>query len=468
MTRSVAIAGAGITGLTAAFALQQRGIPVVLYEASTRAGGMIDTSLRGGFMAELGPNTIMTNSAAVPELVRNLGLESRRMLPSATATTRYIVRKGRPVRVPTSLSTALGTPLLSLPAKVRVLAEPFIGRSANPDESLASFVRRRLGGEFLDYLIDPFVAGVYAGDPERLSIVHALPKMAALEQRWGSLMTGAIRGAKERRERNAPIANEPRMFSFDRGLRVLTDTLSERVGSAIRLDCPVRGIERVEDGWRVNSPAGAEVHSALLLSSPAYRLGALETDEDLAAPLKSFRQVYYPPIARLAFGFRRSQIAHPLDGFGALVPSKERMNILGVLFSSSMFENRAPEGHVLLTAFSGGARDAHLMNQDAGQIEQRALDDLRTMLGITGGPVFSDVVMLRHSIPQYNVGYGAVKELIARLEARHSGLFFCGNFCQGISVSDCIAAGTAAAERAETFTSTSASARSRAFEVTHA
>jgi protoporphyrinogen/coproporphyrinogen III oxidase len=451
LTKPVAIVGAGITGLTAAFYLQQRGIQVALYEASERTGGMIQSSTHGGFLTELGPNTIMTNSVEVPRLVRDLGLESRRVLPSPSATTRYIVRDGQPVRVPQSLSGAIGTGLLSLRAKLRVLAEPFIARSSASDESLADFVRRRLGGEFLDYLIDPFVAGVYAGDPEQLSIVHALPKMAALEQGYGSLVKGAVLGAKERRERNAPIASEPRMFSFDGGLRVLTDALTSRLNNAIRFCCPVQSIRQTEYGWSIDSPAGRASYGAVLFCSPAHRFPALDTNSTLAGELRNFTRVYYPPIARMAFGFHRSQVAHPLDGFGALVPRRELMSILGVLFSSSMFANRAPQDHVLLTVYAGGARNPELLHQSAEQITQAALDDLRRLLGITGTPVFADIVKMDRSIPQYNVGYGAVKQLIERIEARSPGLCFAGNFCQGISVSDCIAGGVAAADKVARF-----------------
>ncbi len=460
----VAVIGAGITGLTAAFYLQQRGIPVVLYEASHRTGGMIHTTSDGGFLTELGPNTIMTNSVAVPRLMRDLGLESRRLLPSPSASTRYIVRKGRLVRVPQSFPGALGTSLLSFSAKLRVFAEPFIPKTSRSDESLAAFVRRRLGAEFLDYLIDPFVAGVYAGDPEHLSIVHALPKMAALENRYGSLIKGAVLGGKERRERNAPLKSEPRMFSLDGGLRVLTDTLTSQLNGLILLACPVKGIRRDGTGWRIDSPAGPRSYSSVLFCSPAHRFPSLDAAPELAAQLTRFEQVYYPPIARLAFGFRRSQVAHPLDGFGALVPRKERMNILGVLFSSSMFENRAPRDHVLVTAFAGGARDPKLLHESAEQIAHLALGDLRTLLGITGSPVFSDVVKMDRSIPQYNLGYGAVKDLIQRIETRSPGLYFSGNFFQGISVSDCIAAGSEAADKVAAFAATAAAIP----EVSHA
>lgn len=442
MSGSVAIIGGGISGLTATHWLQQSGIPVVVYEASRRAGGVIQTQVRDGFMVELGPNTIMTNSPAVPRLVSELGLLPDRLLPSPSANTRYIVRGGRPVKVPMSAGSAIGTPLLSFPAKLRVLAEPFIGRSEKTDESIASFVRRRLGGEFLEYLIDPFIAGVYAGDPEQLSLAHALPKMSALEQGYGSLIKGAIFGAKERKARNAAIAGEPRMFSFGSGLGVLTEALVGRLGNALRLGSPVHQIRRTGDGnWAI----GSESHAAVLVCAPAHRL------PELAPEFKEFEQVYYPPVARIAFGFKRSQVKHPLDGFGVLAPALERRNVLGVLFSSSMFPNRAPQDHVLLTVFAGGARDMRILHQSTGEIARMALEDVRSLLGISGSPVFEDVVKIERSIPQYNVGYGAVKRRIAMLEAQSPGLFFSGSFNNGISVSDCIAGGAAAAERVAAF-----------------
>lgn len=448
----VAIVGAGISGLTAGFCLRQRGVPVVIYEASDRAGGMIDSACHGGYLTEYGPNTIMTNSVAVPALIRDLSLESRRLLPSPASDTRYIVRGGRLVPLPQSLAGAIGTGLLSLSAKLRVLGEPFVPKASQADESLAGFVRRRLGGEFLDYLIDPFVAGVFAGDPAQLSVQHAFPKMAALEDQYGSLIKGAFLGAKERRRRNAPLKSEPRMFSFDGGLRVLTDTLTDRLNGAIRLKCPVEGIERGpvaggESCWSLYSPAGRESYRSVLFCSPAHQFPALETGPDLTRELRSFRQVYYPPIARMAFGFHRSQLTHPLDGFGALVPRKESISILGVLFSSSMFENRAPKDHVLLTVFAGGARNPELLQQTPDQVAQLALDDLRCLLGITGPPAFMDVATIERSIPQYNVGYGAVKDSIQGIEGRYPGLFFSSSFSHGISVSDCIAGGAAAAEK---------------------
>jgi oxygen-dependent protoporphyrinogen oxidase len=439
--KPLAIVGAGISGLTAAFYLQKRGIPVVVYEASDRCGGMIDSTSRGGFLAESGPNTILTNSVAIPTLIRDLELDDRRQVPTWNGSIRYIVRDKRPIPLPVSLAGAVGTKILSFGAKLRVLAEPLISRGSGNDESLSGFVRRRLGQEFLDYLIDPFVAGVYAGDPDRLSASQAFPKMTDLELRYGSLIKGAVLGAKERRERNAPIKSEPRMFTLDQGLKTLPERLQAKLNGAIRLKCPVRKIEKTGQGWQVQSPAGAESYSGVLLCSPAHQLMPLFPD------FEGLEQVYYPPIARIALGFRRSQVSHSLAGFGALVPKLEGMNVLGVLFSSSMFPNRAPEDHVLLTAFAGGTRNSDLARRPEEEIVRIAVEDLRILLGIEGQPVYKDVLKVERSIPQYNVGYRAVKDLIQRTELRSPGLFVASSFSHGISVSDCITGGAAAAER---------------------
>jgi oxygen-dependent protoporphyrinogen oxidase len=437
---SVAIVGAGITGLTAAFRLEQRGVPVVVYEAAAQPGGMIQTLRQDGYLVEQGPNTIMSSAPEVGDLIRDLGLEDYCLKPAPDASVRYIVRDRKMVQIPGSAKGAVSTTLLSTGAKLRVFAEPFISRGDDPDESLASFVRRRLGDEFLDYLINPFVGGVYAGDPEKLSVAQGFPKLWRLEQRYGSLIKGAVFGARERRKRSTPSKASAPMFTFESGISFLTETLAKRLDGSMRLNCPVLGLSQHDEGWTVHTGNGPFRHTSVLLCSPSFVL------PEISSQFAGLERIYYPPVARVAFGFKREQVAHSLVGFGGLVPERECMNILGVLFSSSMFPRRAPEGHVLLTVFAGGARAPWVGAASADDIAKLALADVRELLGITGEPVFQDVLNLHKAIPQYNVGHGHFKELAASIEQRLPGVFLGGNYRDGISVADCIAGGQADAE----------------------
>ncbi len=444
----VAIVGAGIAGLTAAFYLQRSNIPVTLYESAPRAGGMIQTTGRDGFLVERGPNTILESAPEVSSLVSDLGLKSRCLYPAPGMKARYVVRDGRCVRLPQSALDALRTPLLSLQAKLRVLGEPFIARGVSADEPLSLFVRRRLGAEMLDYLIDPFVGGVYAGDPDRLSVAHAFPKLHALEQTYGSLIKGSILGARARKKRAAGSKIGAAMLSFDSGLGALVEALSARLAPAIHLQSAVTGVRRDGAAWTIETSAGERhKHPAVLLCAPAHRVAAIAIDDIPQPDLAPLREVHYPAIARVALAFPRDRVAHALDGFGVLIPRKEQMHALGILFSSSLFPNRAPEGYALLTAYLGGSRGRGIVDTaDAGLVEY-ALADMRKLLGVSGRPVFEDVARIPLAIPQYNVGYGKVKDAIAGIEARAPGVFIAGSYRNGISVADCIVGGKAASRR---------------------
>ncbi len=440
----VAIAGGGITGLTAAYRLRSRNIPFVIYEASGRLGGMLGTVKRDGFLVEGGPSSILETFSEVTSLVRDLALEGRRWYPSDAAKRRYIVRDRVPVALPDSMLGAVQTPLFSLGGKLRVLGEPFISRCPEGrEESLAEFVRRRLGNEVLDYAINPFVGGVYAGNPETLSVRQAFPKLYALERQYGSLIRGTILGARERKRRGEVSKASARMFSFDEGLQVLVDRLSLECGGSVRTLAPVASVQRNERDWTVGLNTGETAnHSAVLLTAPAHQLAQFE----MPVSLRRFWQVQYPPVARIALGFRRDQVTHPLDGFGVLVPQKEPYRILGVQFSSSIYPERAPDNYVLLTVYAGGARDPEFARQNRDSLVEGAVGDLQRLLGVTGLPVFQDVAIFPQAIPQYVVGYGAIREWINGLERKMPGVVFAGNFRDGISVADSIAAGSKAAD----------------------
>ena len=290
---SVAVIGGGITGLTAAFRLHRAGVPVTVYEASDRTGGVIKSTRSDGFLAESGPNTLLETSPVIGDLVRDLGLEQTRLYSNPAAKNRYLVRGGKPVPVPESPAGMLTSKLFSIGAKLRLLTEPFVRRAApDVEESVAQFVLRRLGQEFLDYAINPMIAGIYAGDPARLSVRHAFPKLHALEQRYGSLILGQLFGARERaRSREVSKQTAPK-FSFPGGLQTVTDALHHELRASVRLRSGVKAIRQTPKGWDLYvSCGGGEMtcqHEAVLLAGTAHRLSEirLETEKNLSlAPL---------------------------------------------------------------------------------------------------------------------------------------------------------------------------------------
>jgi oxygen-dependent protoporphyrinogen oxidase len=457
---SVAIIGGGITGLCAAYRLQELGVPVTVYEASPRVGGVIQTVEKDGFLAELGPNTILETSPLIIDLIRKLELESERIYSAPAAANRYVVRQGKPVQVPDSIAGFLGTRLFSPAAKLRLGAEPFVRRGANTEESVADFVRRRLGKEFLDYAVNPLIGGIYAGNPERLSLRYAFPKLLEVEQRYGSLLLGQVLGARERKHRKEKSKQNAPKFSFLHGLETLTKALQEKLAWPISFCSPIEKIRRTERAWEVclgsrDSEITRE-HSAILLAAPAHKLGGISIEQGRSCEslsLGPLGKIRYAPVASLVLGFRREDIDHPLDGFGALVPELENKSILGVIFSSSLFPNRAPSGHVTLSCYLGGMRSPALARCSTERAVECALTDLNAILGVRGRPVFVRHSIFNQAIPQYDLGFGSFKAFMNDLETKLPGLFLAGHFRDGISLSDSIVAGHTVAGRIRHFLS---------------
>jgi protoporphyrinogen/coproporphyrinogen III oxidase len=450
--RSVAVIGAGITGLTAAFYLKRRGVPVTLYEASDRVGGVIGTVVRDGYIAESGPNTLLETSPRIGELVRDAGLQSRRIDADPKADARYIVRHKRPIAVPSSPIGFVRSELFTPRAKLAVLREPFVTRrSDGVDESVAEFVERRLNGEILDVAVDAMVAGIYAGDPKKLSVTHAFPRLKALEDNYGSLIKGQILGARARKRAGRIAPNRAAKISFDNGLQVLPDALAALLGGAVRLNTTVMKLARTGEGWSVHLRSGGETrvasHDAVIYCGTAHRLAELQIDAPERLELATFSEVRYAPVASVVLGFRREDVAHPCDGFGMLVPGVEGFNVLGTIFSSALFPNRAPAGHVLLTTYVGGERQPQLASKSSDELTALVQRDLGVLLGVSGAATVSECVYVEKAIPQYNVGYGRFKQLLTEIEAKSPGLFFAGSFRDGVSLSDAILSGFNVAER---------------------
>lgn len=443
---TVGILGGGIAGLTAAYELHQQGLDVIVFEASASTGGKIQTEQTEGYVVEHGPNSLQASTPLLRRLTERLGLEEERMDAQSAAKKRYVVRDGKPVSIPMSPVQLVRTPLFSFSGKLRLLAEPFI-RSHNDigNESLGAFIRRRFGEEALDYGINPFVAGVFAGDPDRLAVRHAFPRLAEWDQTHGSVLLGALFS-------DSDDESERGIFSFRDGLQTLPDALTVRLGQCIHCHASVQSIRFEGTRWIVETESGVSAGDrfaadALISTIPLFRFADLDFDTPVDRSI--FEAVPYPPVSVLALGFPREAVDHPLDGFGMLVPEVESdIDILGTLFSSSIFPNRAPDGHVLLTTFVGGMRRPELGRAAPPQIEEVVCRDLETLLGVDAEPSFRRLVRWHRAIPQYTLRHQQVQSRIRELEDRHPRLFLAGNYRSGISVGDAMDSGAEAAERA--------------------
>jgi protoporphyrinogen/coproporphyrinogen III oxidase len=421
----------------------------VIYEAADRVGGAVKSERRSGYLAELGPNSLSPPTPAVDGLLDELGLESRKVNASPLARHRYIVRRGRLVRLPTTPAELLTSRLLSNTAKLAIFGEPLVEAGDSPvDESVAAFVRRRFNQEVLDYIANPFVAGTFGGDPEQLSIRHAMPQLQVLERAHGSVMKAYLKTLKSRREAGRDEGGAGGPVSFQDGLQEIPDAFGRELMADVRLRAPVTQLRGGTRGWTVGAAfQAAESYDAVIYAAPAYALDDIDLDFPGGERLSTLSSIVHPPIAVLALGFRREQVTHPLDGFGFLVPEVERRRVLGVIFSSSLFPDRAPEGHVLLTVFVGGTRDPDFVQTDTQTLTARVLDDLRGLLGTLDEPTFRAVQVWPKAIPQYVLGYGRFKDIAEQMERTNPGLVLAGTYRDGVALGDAIASGERAAVR---------------------
>ena len=299
------------------------------------------------------------------------------------------------------------------------------------------------------------VGGVYAGDPYKLSVPHAFPKLGQLEARYGSLIKGQIFGARERKRRGEIAKDRAPKFSFDTGLQALPDTLRERLGEAVRLNTTVTRLTQTSEGWtldvRERGQQSRAEHSAVIYAGTAFNLADMEVQTSMPLRLSTFAEIRYPPVASVVLGFRREDVAHPCNGFGMLIPRVEGFKILGTIFSSSLFPNRAPAGHLTLTSYVGGERYPELASLPHEKLFALTCEDLRVLLGVRGKPTFQHCVFYPRAIPQYNVGYGRYREQMTDIEGKAPGLFFAGHYRDGISLSDTIVSACKVADRVGEF-----------------
>ena len=445
------VIGGGISGLVCAYALREAGVPVVLLEQTLRVGGVVDTVEQEGFLFELGPQSCLTTNRLL-ELIAALGLgsELRRADPRAP---RFMLQGGHLVRVPMSPPGLLFSSLLDTRTKWRLLTEP-LRRTQPPaeDESVADFVRRKFGADLLERLAGPFVSGIYAGDPEKLSLRSAFPVVHQWEKEYGSILRGAIKSRAAK--------GEPRhtLCTFAGGMATLTRALGQELGDSLRCGAGVTSVRRAS----VNGKSAFDLQVDNRGRRELLTAGAVvvATDTQSAGKILAgiapefsaqFARIEYAPVAVVSMGFRRGQIGHPLKGFGFLVPREEGLRSLGTVWNSSLFPNRAPEGTVNLTSFAGGATDPALLNLHESEILRMVARELAGVLQITGEPLVARVHRVPRALPQYNLGHDARLAPLRHLAASVPGLFLAGNYLDGPSIGACVERALRVADQARQY-----------------
>lgn len=466
--RSVAILGAGITGLAAAYRLVSRNaeLRVEIFEAGDRIGGIIRTERIEGFLAELGPDSFITNKPAALKLCESIGFADQ-LIPTDSQYRRSLVlHRGRPVPVPDGFMlmapakpwSILTTPVLSVRGKLRLLSEALVRADrTNQDETLGAFVRRRFGRETLDRLVQPLVGGIYTSDPEKLSLQATLPRFLEMEREHGSVIRATLRQQRLQRGQTVSSGSGARYGLFatpSQGLSSLVEALqqtllqTERV--TIRRNSPVQSVTKHQDQWRLATTSdtadSAELFDNVICTLPAHRTASLleSTSSELADEL---RGIEYASSAVVVSGHRLDDFQHPLDAFGLVIPHKEDRNVLAVSFTSRKFPDRAPKGCVLLRTFVGGAMQPDLLDRNDDDLCRMVSSELSDILGMRQSPIFQRVQRYDNAMPQYHLGHLDRVELIEQLVTQQPGLELAGNAYRGVGIPDSIASGEAAADR---------------------
>lgn len=446
----IAVIGAGISGLAAAHFLKRGGAEVTVFEKGNGPGGTIGTKVVDGYLVENGPNSTSETNFVIDELLSDLSISEEKVYADESSKYRFILRKGKLHALPSGPGSFISTKLWTGGGKLRLFAEPFIGRGTY-EESIADFVTRRLGVEFLDYAINPFVAGVYAGNPSDLSVRAAFPKLYALEEKYGGLLKGTIMGARERKKRGTKAKASAKLFAFKSGMGVLTDAIAKELGPSVRYGASVESVKKESSRFAVNfslnGKLDGEEFDRVVLSTPSFAAASIVKSwlPELSSELAKIK---YPPVAVAVLGYKREQIRIDLRGFGFLVPEVEKRKILGTIWSSSIFPNRAPEGFVELTTFIGGSRQPKLVGLSNEEIARIAHEENASLMKIDGNPAFRAVTKWDLAIPQYNIGHLAIIDAVRHVESMYKGFYICCNYKDGISVADCIANGRTTAESA--------------------
>ncbi|PAN38813.1 hypothetical protein PAHAL_7G200100 [Panicum hallii] len=485
--RSVAVVGAGVSGLAAAYRLRKSGVNVTVFEAADRAGGKIRTNSEGGFLWDEGANTMTEGELEASRLIDDLGLQDRQQYPNSQHK-RYIVKDGAPALIPSDPISLMKSSVLSTKSKLALFLEPFLYKKSKTrnsgkvsdehlSESVGSFFERHFGREVVDYLIDPFVAGTSAGDPESLSIRHAFPALWNLERKYGSIIVGAILSkltakgdpVKTGSDSSGKRRNRRASFSFHGGMQSLINALHNEVGDdnvklgteVLSLACTFDGLPAT-GGWSISvdsKDAGSkdlvknQTFDAVIMTAPLSNVQRMKFGK-CGAPfvLDFLPKVNYLPLSLMVTAFKKEDVKKPLEGFGVLIPYKEQqkhgLKTLGTLFSSMMFPDRAPDDQYLYTTFVGGSHNRDLAGAPTSILKQLVTSDLKKLLGVEGQPTFVKHIYWRNAFPLYDRDYNSVLEAIEKMEHNLPGFFYAGNNKDGLAVGNVIASGSKAADLA--------------------
>ncbi len=466
--KQVIVIGAGIAGLACAYRLQKLGAQVALLESAARPGGVIASERESGFLFEFGPQSFQ-GTAAIVELVRELGIESQLQTSNPRAP-RYVLRRGRLVQIPMSPQAMLASTFLGAASRWKIASEAF--RRTKPpaaEESVASFVRRKFGHEILEYLVSPFVSGVYAGDPEQLSLKAAFPTLDEWERQYGSVVRGAMKSRAESKANSASQAGAksespegrskgaPPLCSFADGVATLPRTLAAKLGDNLYSGSNVTSIDVSQPRKTVefirNGATEAFAADAIVVATPAYVAAHLihaasinQASDNAMSLADALSSIAYAPVVVVCAGYRQQQIGNVLDGFGFLVPRSEKIRTLGTVWNSSLFPGRAPENSALLTSFIGGATDLEAIEHSESEIAHMVHADNARILGIEGAPIATRVCKYEKALPQYNLGHGHIVESIRSAQHSLPGLYFAGNYLEGPSLGKCLENGFSTAD----------------------
>jgi len=435
------VVGAGVSGLSYAHA-RGADADLVVLESDPRAGGLVRTTEVEGLRYEWGPEALQDNAPETLALMDELGLSP--VPAAAAAQKRFVMHKGELIALPAGPGEFMQSKLLSAAGKLRAMTEPMRKSDRALDGSVADFVRHRLGRQVLERLVDPFVTGVYAGDPELLSVRSAFPTLVEMVAEHGSLMGGLKARAKARREAGEEKGSMPGLMTVAGGLGGLIGAMADTLGDRLHLDCAATSIERDGDGWSLHTPHGNWRAERLVLSLNVTAAARL-MQQPLPALGEALSNMTTESVVSISHAWKREDVGHALDGFGYLIPGGEQRDHLGTLFSSTIDPTCAPDGMVLLRTLLGGARNPRMVDRSDEELFGVLRHDVGPVLGFSGDPQWAVVVRNRAALPRYDLAQPARQDRIDALLVETPGLHLLGNHRRGISCNNLIEASRALA-----------------------